>query len=400
MFLAHRLQGIAPSPTLSMGEKAKELKSQGHDVLDLGAGEPDFDTPNFIKDAGILAIQKGFTKYTAVDGIGPLKKVIQKKFQEENNLSYDLNEIIVTSGAKQGIFNALCATLNPGDAVIIPAPYWVSYEAIVQMMGGAPIIIPCGERENFKLTAELLEAYITPQTKWLILNSPSNPTGAVYSKEDLESLARVLRKYAHVHIMSDDIYEHIIYAPDQFYTLPMVAPDLKERTLIINGVSKSFSMTGWRLGYAAGPKALISAMKNIQSQSTSNACSISQHAALGALEGDRNLFKINVAIFQERRDFIVKALNDIPGLTCATPQGAFFVYPSCVGFIGYKTPQGNVIQTDSDFSTYLLEHALVAVIPGVAFGLSPYFRISYATDLETLKKAVERIARACGDLSH
>jgi aspartate aminotransferase len=399
MFLADRLQGIGASPTLAITAKAKELKAQGHDILSLGAGEPDFDTPDFIKEAAKIAIDKGFTKYTAVDGIVELKRAVQKKLIDENNLSYALNEIIVSSGAKQAIFNAFCATLNPGDEVIIPAPYWVSYEAIVEMMGGTSIIVPCTQVEKFKLTAKALEAHITPKTKWLILNSPSNPTGMVYTKEELESLADVLRKYPHVHVMSDDIYEHVIYAPHQFYSIPMVAPDLKERTLTINGVSKSFSMTGWRIGYAAGEKSLIEAMNNIQSQSTSNACSISQYASLAALTADnQTFFEEAIRTFQKRRDFIVQALNAIPGIECQNPEGAFYVYPACASFIGSTTPDGKLIETDTDFSAYLLEHALVAVVPGIAFGLSPHFRISYATDMETLKDACERIKKACARL--
>jgi aspartate aminotransferase len=399
MFLADRLQGIGASPTLAITAKAKELKAQGHDILSLGAGEPDFDTPDFIKEAAKIAIDKGLTKYTAVDGIVELKRAIQKKLQDENHLSYALNEIIVSSGAKQAIFNAFCATLNAGDEVIIPAPYWVSYEAIVAMMGGTSIIVACTQAENFKLTAKTLEAHITPKTKWLILNTPSNPTGVVYTKEELESLADVLRRHPHVHVMSDDIYEHVIYAPHRFYSIPMIAPDLKDRTLTINGVSKSFSMTGWRIGYAAGEKTLIEAINNIQSQSTSNACSISQYASLAALTGDnRKFFEDAIRTFQERRDFVVQALNAIPGMSCQNPEGAFYVYPSCASFIGSLTPDGKPIETDSDFSTYLLEHALVAVVPGIAFGLSPHFRISYATDMETLKEACERIAKACGGL--
>jgi aspartate aminotransferase len=399
MFLADRLQGIGASPTLAITAKAKELKAQGHDILSLGAGEPDFDTPEFIKESAKNALDKGFTKYTAVDGIVELKRAVQKKLLDENNLSYELNEIIVSSGAKQAIFNAFCATLNHGDEVIIPAPYWVSYEAIVEMMGGTSIIVACTHAENFKLTAKALESHITPKTKWLILNSPSNPTGMVYTKEELESLADVLRKHPHVHVMSDDIYEHVIYTPHRFYSIPMVAPDFKERTLTINGVSKSFSMTGWRIGYAAGEKSLIEAMNNIQSQSTSNACSISQYASVTALTGNnKEFFEESICIFQERRDFVVRALNAIPGLECQNPHGAFYVYPSCAAFIGSTTPDGKLIETDTDFSAYLLEYALVAVVPGIAFGLSPHFRISYATDMKTLKDACERIARACAAL--
>jgi len=400
MFLADRLQGIGASPTLAITAKAKELKAQGHNILSLGAGEPDFDTPDFIKEAAKIAIDKGFTKYTAVDGIPELKRAIQKKLLDENNLSYSLNEIIVSSGAKQAIFNAFCATLNHGDEVIIPAPYWVSYEAIVEMMVGTSIIVACTHAENFKLTAKALESHITPKTKWLILNSPSNPTGVVYTKKELEDLANVLRKYPHVHIMSDDIYEHVIYAPHRFYSIPMIAPDLKDRTLTINGVSKSFSMTGWRIGYAAGEKSLIEAMNNIQSQSTSNACSISQYASLAALTGDnKKFFEETTQTFQERRDFVVQALNAIPGITCQNPEGAFYVYPSCAAFIGSTTPDGKRIETDTDFSAYLLEHALVAVVPGIAFGLSPHFRISYATDMKTLEDACARISRACAELN-
>lgn len=398
MFLAQRLQTIAPSPTLAITEKAKALKESGKDVLSLGAGEPDFDTPDFIKDAAKEALDAGHTKYTPVDGIPPLKKAIQKKLLEENNLSYELSEIIVSTGAKQSIFNAFMATLNPSDEVIIPAPYWVSYDAIVSMMGGTSVIVSCSEEAHFKLTPEDLEKAITPKTKWLLLNTPNNPTGAVYSKEELEALAVVLRKHPEIYVLSDDIYEHIIYTPHVFYSMPTIAPDLRDRTLVVNGVSKCFSMTGWRIGYAAGPKALIQSMKKTQSQSTSNPCSISQYAAKAALEGPKDFIEGNKSIFQERRDFMVEALRDIEGITCTTPEGAFYIYPSCAAFIGLKTPQGQTIETDTDFAAYLLEESLVAVVPGSAFGGSPYFRVSYAADMETLKEACSRIKKACESL--
>ena len=398
MLLSHRIEKIAPSPTLAITETAARLRAEGRDVLSLGAGEPDFDTPDHIRDAVKKAIDAGYTKYTAVDGIPELKKAIIETYLCDNGLSYAMDEVIVTCGAKQAIYNALSATLNPGDEVIIPAPYWVSYEAIVVLMEGKSVIVPCPAERNFKLTPELLEEAITPKTKWVLLNCPSNPTGAVYAKEELEELARVLKKHPHVHVLSDDIYEHIIYPPATFYSIPMVAPELKERTLLINGVSKGFSMTGWRIGYAAGPTPLIKAMKKIQSQSTSNPCSISQHGALAALNGPKDFLKKNVEIFEERRTFTVNALNDIDGLTCGMPQGAFYAYPSCEALIGSKTPSGTVIKTDTDFAAYLLEEALVAVVPGAAFGLSPHIRISYATSMDVLKEALGRIEKACANL--
>lgn len=398
MLLADRLQKISPSLTLAITAKAALIKSQGHDILSLGAGELDIDTPVFIKEAGIAAIHKGYTKYTAVDGILDLKKAIQKKFQDENNLSYDLNEITVNCGAKHSIFNALYATLNPEDEVIIPTPYWVSYESIVQMMDAIPVLVPCPENDGFKLTAATLEKVITTKTKWLILNSPSNPTGAIYTKAELENLATVLRKHPNIYILSDDIYEHVIYPPHQFYTLATLAPDLKDRILIVNGVSKCFSMTGWRIGYAAGPVALIKAINILQSHSTSNPCSISQYAALEGLKEGVGFLKEPLKELESRRNYVVESLNDIPGIQCALPEGAFYVYPSCKGLMGKKTPKGQCIESDTDFATYLLEEALVAVVPGIAFGLSPYFRISYATDMETLQKACIRIRRACDQL--
>jgi aspartate aminotransferase len=399
MLLAERLQKINPSPTLAITAKAKLLKSEGHDVLSLGAGELDIDTPDFIKEAAIDAIHKGHTKYTAVDGIPDLKKAIQKKFQDENDLTYALNEITVNCGAKHSIFNAFYASLNAGDEVIIPTPYWVSYESIVQMMDAVPVLVPCPEVDYFKLTAATLEKAITPKTKWLLLNSPSNPTGAIYTKEELESLAVVLRKHPTVHVLSDDIYEHVIYPPHQFYTLATVAPDLKDRILIVNGVSKCFSMTGWRIGYAAGPAPLIKAMNILQSHSTANPCSISQYAALDGLKAGVGFLKNTLKELESRRNYVVKSLNDISGIQCALPEGAFYVYPSCKGLIGKKTSKGQIIQNDTDFTAYLLEEALVAVVPGIAFGLSPYFRVSYATNMEILEKACARIREACAMLS-
>lgn len=395
MFLADRLQKISPSPTLEITAKANLLKSQGFDVLSLGAGELDIDTPAFIKEAAIDAIHKGHTKYTAVDGILDLKKAIQKKLLEENNLTYDLSEITVNCGAKHSIFNAFYATLNQKDEVIIPTPYWVSYESIVQMMEATPVLVPCSEDDGFKLTPADLEKNITEKTKWLILNAPSNPTGAIFSKEELENLAFVLRKHPNVHILTDDIYEHIIYPPHQFYTLATIAPDLKDRILIVNGVSKCFSMTGWRIGYAAGTTPLIKAMNILQSHSTSNPCSISQYAALSGIKQGIGFLKGTLKELENRRNYIVQSLNDIKGLRCSVPEGAFYAYPSCSGLMGKKTPKGNILQTDTDFATYLLEEAFVAVVPGIAFGLSPYIRISYATDMDTLKQASERIKAAC-----
>lgn len=387
---------IKPSPTIAVTTKAAELKAAGKDVIGLGAGEPDFNTPQHICEAAKKAMDDGQTKYTPVGGTPKMKQAIIDKFKRDNNLEYSPDEIITGTGGKQIIFNAILATINKDDEVIIPAPYWVSYPDIVVFADGKPITIECDS--SFKLKPEQLEAAITPKTKWLILNSPSNPTGAAYSKEELQALADVLLRHEHVYVMSDDIYEHLIYDGFEFATIAQVEPRLKDRVLTINGVSKAYSMTGWRIGYAGGPAALIKAMTKLQSQSTSNPCSISQAAAVEALNGDHSFLDEWKKAFVKRRDLVVEKLNAIDGLTCQTPEGAFYVYPSCEGLIGKKAPSGEVINSSTEMATYLLESVGVAVVPGVAFGLDPYFRISYATSEENLNKACERIAKACGDL--
>lgn len=398
-FLSKRLSTIKPSPTLSLTKKAADLRAQGRDIISLGAGEPDFGTPDWIKQAAFKAMQDEKTKYTPVSGTASLKKSIQDKFSADHGLVYQENEVIACTGGKQVIFNAFLATLNPGDEVLIPAPYWVSYPDIVTLAEGKSVIISCDEGEGFKLTPEKLQNAITPKTKWLILNSPSNPTGAVYSEEELLSLARVLEKNPHVWVLSDDIYEHILYTGQPFKTIAQVASFLKERTLTLNGVSKAYAMTGWRLGYAGGPKDLIAAMSKLQSQSTSNPCSISQEAAKAALEGDQTFLQERRDFFKERRDEVVALLNDIDGISCSTPEGAFYLYPSCRDLIGRATPQGKILENDADVCDYFLEEADVAVVPGSAFGLSPYFRISYATDLETLRTACQRLKKAVETLA-
>ncbi len=396
--IADRLSAIKPSPTIAITTKARELKAAGRDVIGLGAGEPDFDTPDHIKQAAIKAINEGQTKYTAVDGTPELKKAIVEKFERENGLDYTPDQISVGTGGKQILFNAFMATLNPGDEVLIPAPYWVSYPDMTLLAGGTPKFVECGQNNNFKLTAELLEGAITPKTKWLVLNSPSNPTGAAYSSDELKALAEVLLKHPQVMIMTDDMYEHIGYGDYEMTTIAAVEPKLYDRTLTCNGVSKAFAMTGWRIGYAGGPKDLVKAMAKIQSQSTANPSSISQAASLAALTGPIDFLEERNAAFKDRRDMVVAMLNDAEGLTCQTPDGAFYVFPSCDGVIGLVTPSGKRIESDADFATYLLEDAEVAVVPGVAFGLSPYFRISYATSKEALKTACERIQSACANL--
>ncbi|MCA0448322.1 MAG: aspartate transaminase [Proteobacteria bacterium] len=397
--VADRLQRVKPSPTIAVTMKAAELKAAGKDVIGLGAGEPDFDTPANIKAAAKAAIDKGDTKYTAVDGTAALKKAVQAKFKRENGLDYAPNQITVGTGGKQVLYNALMATLNPGDEVIIPAPYWVSYPDMVILADGKPVEVACSENQGFKLTPEALAAAITPKTKWLMLNSPSNPTGAAYTREDLRALADVLLKHPHVWIMTDDMYEHLVYDDFKFTTIAQVEPKLYDRTLTVNGVSKSYCMTGWRIGYAGGPAPLIKAMAAIQSQSTSNPSSISQAAAVEALNGPQDFIPANNKVFKERRDLVVKMLNEAKGLRCPMPEGAFYVFPSCAGTIGKRTPQGKVIETDTDFVTYLLESVGVAVVQGSAFGLAPYFRISYATATETLRDACTRIQKACAALT-
>ena len=392
--VSNSLKRIKPSPTIAVTQKARELKAAGKDVIGLGAGEPDFDTPENIKQAAIEAINKGDTKYTAVDGTPDLKKAIVNKFKRENNLEYSTNEITVGTGGKQVIYNALMATLNKGDEVIIPAPYWVSYPDMVLLAGGNPKIVKCNESDSFKLTPKNLKKIITKKTKWLILNSPSNPTGASYTREEIEALSEVLIKNKNVHILSDDIYEHITYDNFNFFTIAQV-PKLKNRTLTMNGVSKSYAMTGWRIGYAAGSKEIIKAISKIQSQSTSNPSSISQAAAVEALNGTQDFIKERSNAFRERRDFVVNSLNNIKGISCLKPNGAFYVFPSCKKLLGKK----NKIKTDSEFVEKLLEKANVAVVQGSAFGLDGYFRISYATSMEKLKIAMERIKTFCENLS-
>ena len=392
--VSNSLKRIKPSPTIAVTQKARELKVAGKDVIGLGAGEPDFDTPENIKQAAISAINRGDTKYTAVDGTPDLKKAIVNKFKRENNLEYSTNEITVGTGGKQVIYNALMATLNKGDEVIIPAPYWVSYPDMVLLAGGNPKIVKCNENDGFKLTPKNLKKAITKKTKWLILNSPSNPTGASYTKEEIEALSEVLIKNKNVHILSDDIYEHITYDNFNFFTIAQVSK-LKNRTLTMNGVSKSYAMTGWRIGYAAGPKEIIKAISKIQSQSTSNPSSISQAAAVEALNGTQDFIKERANAFKERRDFVVNSLNNIKGISCLKPSGAFYVFPSCKKLLGKKTK----LKTDKDFVEKLLEEALVAVVQGSAFGLNGYFRISYATSMDNLKKALERIKSFCESLN-
>lgn len=397
--VANRLSRIKPSPTIAVTNKAKELKAAGRDIIGLGAGEPDFDTPDFVKDAACKAIAAGETKYTAVDGTPALKDAIIAKFKRDNDLDYARDQITVGTGGKQVLYNALMASVNPGDEVLIPAPYWVSYPDMVLLAEGTPVTIECKPENNFKLTAEALEAAITPKTKWLIFNSPSNPTGGAYTRAELKELTDVLVKHPHVYIMTDDMYEHLVYDGFEFSTPAQIEPSLYDRTLTCNGVSKSYAMTGWRIGYAGGPKELIKAMSKIQSQSTSNPSSVSQAAALAALEGDQSFLAERNEVFKERRNMVVDLLNAAEGLECLKPEGAFYVYPSCAGLIGKKTPDGKIIESDEDFVTYLLESEGVACVQGAAFGLSPYFRISYATSTENLTEACARIQRACAALS-
>ena len=397
-FLAESLSRIKPSPTLAVSQKARELKAAGRDIISLGAGEPDFDTPDNIKQAAIEAIRRGETKYTAVDGIAELKDAIIEKFRRDNGLEYTRPQIIVSSGGKQVLYNALMATINPGDEVIIPAPYWVSYPDMVLLAGGTPVFVEARLEDGFKLRPEALEEAITERTKWLIFNSPSNPTGAAYSAAELKALTEVLLKHPHVWVMSDDMYEHLVYDDFVFATPAQVEPELRERTLTVNGVSKAYSMTGWRIGYAGGPEQLVRAMAKLQSQSTSNPCSISQWAAVEALSGPQDFIAENNRVFSQRRDMVVEMLNAAEGVTCPTPQGAFYVYPSIAGCIGKSTPEGRRIETDEDFVTALLEAEGVAAVHGAAFGGSPNFRVSYATSTEALREACTRIQRFCAAL--
>ena len=397
--IAHALERIKPSPTMAITSKAREMKAAGFDVIGLGAGEPDFDTPDNVKQAAIAAIERGETKYTAVDGIPELKRAIASKFERENDLTYKPAEITVGSGGKQVLYNALLATLNPGDEVIVPSPYWVSYPDIVLLAGATPVVVETKLEDGFKLSPKALAASITPRTKLFIFNSPSNPTGAAYTREEIKALTDVLLKHENVWVLSDDIYEHLVYDGFAFSTPAQVEPKLKGRTLTMNGVSKAYSMTGWRIGYAGGPEPLIKAIATLQSQSTSNPCSISQWASVEALEGPQDFLKRWVASFQDRRDLVVSMLNQAKGISCPTPEGAFYVYPSCAGVIGRTSRDGKKIETDEDFATALLQEEGVAVVHGAAFGLSPFFRISYATGIEALEEACRRIQRFCANVT-
>ncbi|MBL1438287.1 MAG: pyridoxal phosphate-dependent aminotransferase [Rhodobacteraceae bacterium] len=398
-FLADRLAAVKPSPTIAITTKAAEMKAAGADVIALSAGEPDFDTPLNIREAAKAAIDAGKTRYTAPDGIPELKAAIIAKFKRDNGLDYAPNQVIVSTGGKQVLFNALFATLNTGDEVIIPAPYWVSYPDMVLMCEGKPVIVECPENTGFKMTPGALEAAITPRTKWLIFNSPSNPTGAGYTRAELKALTDVLLRHPQVWVMSDDMYEHIAFPGFTLCTPAEVEPRLYERTLTVNGVSKAYAMTGWRIGYAGGPTALVGAMKKVQSQSTSNACSVSQWAAVEALNGPQDYIAESSAVFLRRRDLVVGLLSEINGITCAVPEGAFYVYPSVAGLIGKRTPEGEVIETDEDFALGLLATVGVAVVHGAAFGLSPHFRVSYAAADVQLSDACERIKRFCDSLT-
>ena len=395
--ISDSVKRIKPSPTIAVTQKARELKASGKDVIGLGAGEPDFDTPDNIKEAAIKAIKDGDTKYTAVDGTLALKEAIVNKFKRENNLEYTTDQITVGAGGKHVIYNLMMATLNKGDEVLIPAPYWVSYPDITLLAGATPIAVECPEDQDFKITAKDLESKITNNTKWLILNSPSNPTGSTYSEQEIKNLSQVLKRNPHVNILSDDIYEHITYGGFKFFTIAQI-PELKNRVVTMNGVSKSYAMTGWRIGYAAGPKEIIKAIAKIQSQSTTNPSSISQAAAVEALNGNQDFIPIRAKAFEERRDFVVNSLNSIDGINCLKPDGAFYVFPSCKDLIGKKDINGKKIENDSDFVQSLLENNGIAVVQGSAFGLEGYFRISYATSMENLEKALKNISNFCESL--
>ena len=397
-FLADSLSRIKPSATMAVADKARVLQAAGRDVIGLGAGEPDFDTPANIKQAAIKAIERGETKYTAVDGIPELKAAVARKFKRENDLDYKPSQISVGSGSKHVVYNALIATLNPGDEVIIPVPSWVSYPEMVLLAGGTPVEVTTTAEAGFKMAPEALSRAITPKTKWLILNSPSNPTGAAYTRDELKALSDVLVKHAHVFVLTDDIYEHLVYDDFQFATVAQVEPKLYDRTLTVNGVSKAYCMTGWRIGFAGGPEHLIKAMATVQSQSTSNPCSISQWASVEALDGPKDFIPKHNKVFKERRDLVVGMLNQAKGLNCSTPDGAFYVFPCCAGTIGKTAPSGKTITNDQDFVTELLEAEGVAVVQGSAFGLGPNFRISYATATSALEEACRRIQRFCGNL--
>ncbi|EXL01283.1 pyridoxal phosphate-dependent aminotransferase [Aquamicrobium defluvii] len=396
---AARIADIGVSEILQIGARAAAMRREGHDVIVLGAGEPDFDTPDTVKDAALRAMQRGETRYTALDGSPAMKEAVQEKFRRDNGLDFSAGEVSVASGAKQVIFNAFMATLDPGDEVIVPTPYWTSYADIIRIAGGVPVLVACDAANGFRLTAAQLERAITPATRWLMLNSPSNPTGAAYSEADYRPLLDVLVKHPHVWLLADDIYEHIVYDGFRFVTPVALEPALRERTLTVNGVSKAYAMTGWRIGYGAGPAALIRAMAVVQSQSTSNPSSISQAAAIEALTGPQDYLDERRDSFRVRRDLVVDGLNGIDGIDCPRPQGAFYTFASCAGMLGRATPRGRKIETDGDFCAYLLDAAKVAVVPGSAFGASPFFRISYATSQEELREALARIAVACAALA-
>ena len=397
-FLSDTLTRVKPSPTIAVTTLAAELRAQGRDVIGLGAGEPDFDTPENIRAAGIRAIEAGKTRYTAVDGIPELKRAVADKFRRDNALDYAPEQVTVTSGGKYLVYAAMLTTLNPGDEVVIPAPYWVSYPDIVRMCGGKPVIAETTPEEGYVLSPEKLEAAITPRTRWVILNSPSNPTGVVYGPEATRALGEVLARHPHVWVLTDDMYEHVIYDAE-FATIASVCPELKDRTLTMNGASKAYAMTGWRIGYGAGPAALVKAIGKVLSQTTSNPCSISQWATVAALNGDDGFLEERNDAFRARRDAVQKALDETPGLSCLLPEGAFYLYPSCAGAIGKTTPDGQLIEDDLDFCAALLEAEAVAVVPGTAFGSGPAFRVSYATDMATLEEACARITRFCASLS-
>ena len=398
-FISDSLNRIKPSATMVITAKATQLKREGKKVIGLSSGEPDFDTPQHVKQAAIDAINSGYTKYTNIEGIPELRQSIVEKFKKDNDLNYDISNVIVGTGGKQILFNALMSSLNKDDEVIIPAPYWVSYPDMTLLAGGKPIFVDCSSETNFKLTGEVLDKVITKNSKWLILNSPSNPTGSCYSLSELEEIANVVRKHENLYVMTDDIYEYIVYDNFKFYTLAQVAPDLKDRILTVNGVSKSYCMTGWRIGYAAGPSLLIKAMIKIQGQSTSNPSSISQYAALAGISGSKEFLDPCLKAFDERRHFVVDKLNSINGISCILPEGAFYAYPNVSGLIGKKTQNGKILNNDAEIVEWLLESAEVAAVPGVAFGLEPYFRVSYATSLEVLKEAMNRIEKAVLNLS-
>ena len=396
--VAARTKAVKPSPTLAAVAKTRELRAAGHDIVDFGIGEPDFDTPDHIKDAAIEAIRRGETKYTPVDGTAAVKKAVQDKYARENNLEYGLNQILVSNGGKHVIFNAFAATLSAGDEVIIPAPFWVSYPDMVLLNDGVPVPVATLPENNLKLLPDDLRRAITPKTRWLILNSPSNPTGAAYTKAELRALADVLLDFPHVMILSDDLYEHIIYDDFEFNTIAQIEPKLYPRTLTVNGVAKAYAMTGWRIGYGAGPADLIKTMSMVQSQATSNPCSISQAATVAALNGPQDFLKERASVFQSRRNTVAAWLNDIPGITCPRPEGSFYLFPSVKGVIGKATPDGKAINSDTDFVGYLLDKAGVTTVQGSAFGMEGFMRISYATSLDLLQKGCERIAKAVGDL--